>query len=340
MISAAHHNEVACGDQSAMIGRSPAMRAVMATIERIAQSPASAVITGESGTGKELVARTIHQLSARRDAPYVAVNCAAIPESLMESELFGHERGAFTGADRRQEGCFEMANGGTLLLDEITEMKAGLQAKLLRVLEEHRLRRVGGSVELSLDVRVLATTNRNVEQTVREGRLRPDLYYRLNIFTVHLPPLRERVEDLPMLIEAFLRQFSRTGAKEITGIDEACLDLLRAHPWPGNVRQLRNVIERACIVCQGGLIRKQDLPEEFRNCGPQGNGYFMVRLGTSLTEVERELISRTIDYAGGNKTRAAQILGVSTRTIYNKLDQYAQPDSQDGTHAHSRETLN
>ncbi len=312
------------GELGPLYGRSPAMRKVLAAIERVAQSSASVVISGESGTGKELVARTIHEMSPRRGAAYVGVNCAAIPETLMESELFGHERGAFTGADRRREGCFELANGGTLLLDEITEMKPELQAKLLRVIEEQRMRRLGGSAEIPLDVRVLAASNRDIEQSVRDNKLREDLFYRLNVFSIRLPPLRERSDDLPLLIDSFVSHYAERNNKQIAGVDEECLAALRSHPWPGNVRQLRNVIERAMIVCDGRMIGLHDLPEEFRSASQSDSGFFKVRLGSSLDEVEREIISRTIEFTGGNKTRAAQVLGVSAKTLYNKLDRYSQ----------------
>ncbi|MHB8383518.1 MAG: sigma-54-dependent transcriptional regulator [Candidatus Binataceae bacterium] len=310
------------GELGPLYGRSPAMRKVLAVIERVAQSAASVVVSGESGTGKELVARTIHEMSPRRSAAYIGVNCAAIPETLMESELFGHERGAFTGADRRREGCFELANGGTLLLDEITEMKPELQAKLLRVIEEQRMRRLGGSSEIQLDVRVLAASNRDIEQAVRDNKLREDLFYRLNVFSIRLPPLRERSDDLPLLIDSFVAHYAERNHKQIAGVDEECLAALRSHPWPGNVRQLRNVIERAMIVCDGRMIGVHDLPEEFRSNSQSDSGYFKIRLGSSLDEVEREIISRTIEFTGGNKTRAAQVLGVSAKTLYNKLDRY------------------
>jgi DNA-binding NtrC family response regulator len=310
------------GELGPVFGKSPAMRRVVAVIERVADSSASVVITGESGTGKELIARTIHELSRRRAAPYVAVNCAAIPETLMESELFGHERGAFTGADRRREGCFEMANGGTLMLDEITEMKVEVQAKLLRVLEERRLRRVGGTAEVSLDVRVVAASNRDIEQAVREGKLREDLYYRLNVLSVQLPPLRERSDDIAPLVECFVQHYAEKNQKPVDAVDEEALNSLRSHPWPGNVRQLRNVIERAVILCQGKMIQKSDLPDDFRLGGPQEGGYLKIRLGSSLDDIEKEVICRTIEFTGGNKTRAAQLLGVSTKTLYNKLESY------------------
>jgi DNA-binding NtrC family response regulator len=312
------------GELGPLLGSSLAMKRVINAIEQLAQSSASVVITGESGTGKELAARTIHELSPRRSAAYVAVNCAAIPETLMESELFGHERGSFTGADRRKEGCFELANGGTLLLDELPEMKVELQAKLLRVIEEQRLRRVGGTVETPIDVRVLASSNRDFAQAVRDGKLRADLYYRLNVFTIQLPSLRERIDDLPQLAQMFVQHYAEQNHKEVVGIDEECLNALRAHPWPGNVRELRNVIERSVIVCQRRMIRKTDLPEEFRSAASIDGSSIKIRLGSSLDEAEKEIILRTIEFAGGNKSRAAEILRVSAKTLYNKLDRFGR----------------
>jgi DNA-binding NtrC family response regulator len=307
------------GEFGPLIGQSLPMRRIMTQIEQVAASSASVIVTGESGTGKDLAARTIHEMSPRRRGPFIAVNCAAIPETLMESELFGHERGAFTGADRRREGCFELANGGTMLLDEITEMKVELQAKLLRVIEEQKLRRVGGSSEVALDVRIVAASNRNLESAVREGKLRQDLYYRLNVFTIEMPALRDRVDDIPLLVEHFVRQFAESNNKQVRGTEEGCLEALRRHPWPGNVRQLRNVIERAVIVSSGPLLSADDLPAEFRSLGGQ-NATFQIRLGSTLDEVERELLYRTIEFAGGNKTRAAEILGISLKTLYNRLN--------------------
>jgi len=312
------------GELGLLVGKSASMRRVIATIERIAEASASIVITGESGSGKELVARTIHQMSSRRTKPYVGVNCAAIPETLMESELFGHERGAFTGADRRREGCFEAANGGTLLLDEITEMKIELQAKLLRVLEEHHLRRVGGNSEIALYVRVLAASNRDVAQAVRDGKLREDLYYRLNVFTIDLPPLRERREDIPLLAQNFVQHYAARDNMDIVGVDDEALSALQAHPWPGNVRQLRNIMERALIVCNGRVIRRSDLPADFQSISSVESGYVKIRVGSTLEEMEKELIRRTIEFSSGNKTRAAQMLGVTPKTLYNKLERYGQ----------------
>ena len=314
---------MAVGELGPLFGKSLAMRRVLVSIERLAESSASVIIAGESGTGKELAARTIHQLSTRKNAPFIGVNCAAIPQTLMESELFGHERGAFTGADRRREGCFELANGGTLLLDEITDMKPELQAKLLRVLEERKLRRVGGTAEINLDVRVLAASNRNLERAMRDGNLREDLYYRLNVFTIEMPSLCDRVDDLPLLIESFVQHYAQLNQKQISGVDEEALAALKSYPWPGNVRQLRNVIERAAVLCRGPMIRLGDLPADFKAGGQREAAVVQIRLGTSLDDAERELISRTLEFVGGNKTHAADLLGVTAKTLYNRLERYA-----------------
>jgi len=316
------------GELGRLVGHSAPLRRIMTLIEQVAPSAASVVILGESGTGKELVARTLHELSPRQAGPYVAINCAALPETLMESELFGHERGAFTGADRRREGCFELATGGTLLLDEIGEMKPELQAKLLRVLEEGKLRRLGGGAEISIDVRVLASTNRNLEAAIREGRFREDLYYRLNVFTIELPPLSGHTDDIAALVEHFMREIEAPVGKTVNGIDAEALEILKAYGWPGNVRQLRNVIERALIVTRGPLIGVADLPADLKR-GGGGNSVFEVKLGASLDEVERELIQRTIEFSGGNKSRAAEILGVSLKTLYNRLERYQNRGGQD-----------
>jgi DNA-binding NtrC family response regulator len=324
------------GELGQLVGQSFAMRRVMASIEQVAPSSASIVIVGESGTGKELVARTIRDLSPRSSGPYIAINCAAIPETLMESELFGHERGAFTGADRPREGCFERAIGGTLLLDEIGEMKPELQAKLLRVLEERKIRRLGGNAEIPIDVRVLAATNRDLEVRLREGKFREDLYYRLNVFMIRLPTLHERSEDVPTLIEHFLRQLAPAAGKSVTGMEAECLELLRSRRWPGNVRQLRNVIERAVIVTRGPMISIGDLPEEISTDaarsvqpapmqeptpGSGGPSALEVRVGMSLSAVKRELFRHTLKFTGGNKAKAAEILGVSLKSVYNYLEE-------------------
>jgi len=316
------------GQLGPMIGQSLPMRRVMSLIEQVAPSSASVIIIGESGTGKELVARTIHELSPRHNGPYVAINCAAMPETLMESELFGHERGAFTGADRRREGCFELANGGTLLLDEIGEMKPELQAKLLRVLEENKIRRLGGSTEVAVDVRVLAATNRNLDSSIKEARFREDLYYRLNVFAIELEPLCEHADDIPGLVDHFLSELKQPEGKNITGVDTECFEMLKSYRWPGNVRQLRNVIERALIVSRGPLITVADLPPDLkRSSGTSAS--LELRLGMSLDEVERELIMRTIEFTGGNKSRAAEVLGISLKTLYNRLERYQGKEAQE-----------
>ncbi|MGZ3511012.1 MAG: sigma-54-dependent transcriptional regulator [Candidatus Binataceae bacterium] len=343
------------GELGPIIGQSQAMRRVMALVEQAAPSSASVIIQGDSGTGKEIVARTIHESSPRRSGPYVAINCAALPEGLLESELFGHERGAFTGADQRRAGCFELANGGTLLLDEITEMKPELQAKLLRVIEDRKLRRVGGSSDIALNVRVLAATNRDLGDAILKGRLREDLYYRLNVFTIVLPRLTERLEDLPALVDHFVRDFARANSKQISGVDNACLEALKARAWPGNARELRNVIERAVIVSTGSLITVADLPTEGALAMPAaqnattpqapetpssadpeqsalaaaGTPAQGLPVGQPLREVERQLILKTLEMAGGNRVRAAEILGISPKTLYNKLGRYHAKSESD-----------
>ena len=309
------------GQLGGLIGESPPMHRVMAFVEQVAPSDASVILLGESGSGKEIVARTIHEMSPRREGPYVAINCAALPETLMESELFGHERGAFTGADRRREGCFELAKGGTLLLDEITEMKVELQAKLLRVLEEQKVRRVGGTAEVALDVRVLAASNRDLETAIRDGKLREDLYYRLNVFTLEVPPLRDRREDIAQLTQHFLREFTQSDPKAPSSVDNECLEVLKSYNWPGNVRELRNVIQRATVVAKGPLITVADLPPEVARKNSAKPGY-EPKAGSSLYDVERELIFKTLESTGGNKARAAEILGISLKTLYNRLEKY------------------
>jgi two-component system, NtrC family, response regulator HydG len=307
-----------------LVGRSLAARQVMNLIEQIAATTAPVLITGETGNGKELAAKSIHARSARRARPFVAINCAAVPEALIESELFGHERGSFTGAHQRQAGCFERADGGTLLLDEITEMRPEMQAKLLRVLEEKEIRRLGGSREIPIDVRVLAASNRQPRRAIREGRLREDLYFRLNVLLIELPPLRERIEDVPLLAAEFLRQFNREHRKAVQGIDEDCFSSLKAYSWPGNIRELRNAIERAVILCRSSMLSSGDLPTDLAAQAAMGSDPdFTIRLGASLKEVEAELIFRTLASVAGNKTRAARILGVARRSIYNLLERHS-----------------
>jgi DNA-binding NtrC family response regulator len=314
------------GRMGQLIGHSQAMRRVMALVEQAAPAAASVILCGESGTGKEVVARTIHEMSGRRKGAYVAVNCAALPEALLECELFGHERGAFTGADQRREGCFELAQEGTLLLDEIGEMKPELQAKLLRVLEERKLRRLGGTADITLDVRVLAATNRSLSDAIRDGRLREDLYYRLNVITIDLPRLSERVEDIPLLAETFIREFAKANGKNLGGADAQCIEALRSRKWPGNVRELRNVIERAVILSSGPLLTVSDVcPTRPNFSAGQPRSVSSIAglpVGKALKEVERDLILQTLDMVKGNRLRAAEILGISPKTLYNKLGRY------------------
>jgi transcriptional regulator with PAS, ATPase and Fis domain len=296
----------------------------MRVVEQVAPSSASVLITGETGAGKEVLARTIHRLSPRADRPFVAINCSAIPESLMESEIFGHERGAFTGAAERRLGCFELADGGTLMLDEIGEMPAATQAKLLRVLEDHKVRRLGNKVETPVDVRVLAATNKEPEQAVAKGELRQDLYFRLNVFHINLPPLRDHKDDIPSLAEHILRDLNEKHHRHIRGVAPEVLELFAGYSWPGNVRELRNVMERATIVCNGDLIRRSHLPTDFGH-GPTTSSADLTSLrfppGTTVESVERALILRTLA-ATNNKTRAAEMLGISLKTLHNKLKEY------------------
>ena len=248
------------GTFGAMIGQSAAMRRIYHVVEQAAPTNASILISGESGTGKELVAQTLHKLSPRANAPYVAINCAAIPDTLLESELFGHEKGAFTGAIERRQGCFELADHGTLFLDEIAEMTPPTQVKLLRVLQERTFRRVGGKNEQAVDIRIVAATNQNPPAAVKDGKLREDLYYRLNVFEITLPPLRDRKDDLPLLIQGFMNEFNTRNSRSVTTVDPAAMTALEAYSWPGNVRELRNVMERATIVAEGRVIQLKDLP--------------------------------------------------------------------------------
>ncbi len=304
-----------------LVGRSKTMQRVLGLIQQVAPSVASVLIIGESGTGKELAARTIHQLSPRGAKPFVAVNCAAIPETLMESEIFGHEKGSFTGAVERRAGCFELADGGTLLLDEIGEMPIGTQAKLLRVLEDARVRRLGSKSEISVDVRVLAATNKVPEEAVAGGQLRSDLYYRLNVVQIRMPPLRDHLEDLEDLVAALLEDLNRKHNRAIKGLDNEVLDALREYSWPGNVRELRNTLERALIISSGEVLGLNDLPPGF---GYQGETTETPRLhpGMTVEQAERRLIFETLSFTDNNKTRAAELLGISLKTLHNKLKEY------------------
>jgi DNA-binding NtrC family response regulator len=319
-----------------MVGTSKQMQQVFDVIRQVAPSKAAVLVAGESGTGKELVARAVHQLSPRRGGPFVAINCAAMPETLMESELFGHEKGAFTGALERRAGCFELAQHGTLLLDELAEMPSGTQAKLLRVLEDSRVRRLGGKSEISVDVRVIAATNRVLDDALKKGDLREDLYYRLNVFQIALPPLRSRLEDLPVLTETLITNLNRKHACNITSVSTEVMSAFGRYAWPGNVRELRNVLERAVIMAGEGEIQVSHLPYDFGvSIGSRPPAQVFepesVRLpvGTTVSDAERALIQLTLQHTKNNKTRAAEILGISLKTLFNKLKEYGASESAD-----------
>ena len=331
-----------------LVGSSPQMAEIFRLIERIAPTNVSVLITGESGTGKELCARALHSLSGRKNKAFVAVNCAAIPETLIESEIFGHERGAFTGAEQRRAGCFELAEEGTLLLDEIGEMPAATQAKLLRVLEDRKLRRLGSRDEIPTDVRVIAATNKDPQRAVAAGELRGDLYYRLNVFNIQMPALRDHKEDIPVMAEAMIREMNQRHGTTVPGISRALLDKFAEYRWPGNARELRNTIERAVILAGNTMLDIQHLPATFgdeerfvpvtHTAGHSSMAYehtspaqspdlpenvVQVAVGTTVDEAEKQLILKTLQSTRNNKTRAAEILGISSKTLQNKLKEYA-----------------
>jgi two-component system response regulator HydG len=313
--------DVALGDAptGGLIGASAVIRAVHKQLTLLAASDASAIISGESGTGKEVAARTVHELSARRANPFVAVNAAAIPEGLIESEIFGHERGAFTGAATARPGCFELASGGTLLLDEIAEMPMSLQPKLLRVLEDGRVRRLGGSREAVFDVRMIAATNRDPIEAVRDGRLRGDLMYRLNVFAITMPPLRERMEDLPILIRHFIRVFNVKHGRTVQGLRDVAIARLEEWHWPGNVRELRNAIERAVVLARQPWIELSHLPPHITAAAPAQARLLELPANATLAEAEEFIIRSVLDRTGNNKAETARQLGLDVKTIRNKL---------------------
>jgi two-component system response regulator HydG len=317
---------LAPGESGGLLGDAPAFRAVVEALRQVAPTSATVLLTGESGTGKELAARLVHDLSPRATGPFVPINCAAIPEGLLESELFGHERGAFTGAVARKEGRFERARGGTLFLDEVGELPLSLQVKLLRFLQDGVLERVGGTESVRVDVRVVAATNRDIGAEVRAGRFREDLFYRLDVVSLRLPPLRERREDVALLATAFLRREAEKNGKRLSGFTPGALSALEAYAWPGNVRELLHAVERAVILCRGETIDVADLPESIRARPgvadrPQaGPAALVVPLGTTMEEIERLVIKETLRHTQGDKNLAAQILGIAARTIYRKLD--------------------
>jgi DNA-binding NtrC family response regulator len=305
-----------------VIGSGPAMQKVFELVNKVAPSNASVVIAGESGTGKEVVARAIHNLSPRKEKPFVALNCSAIPATLIESELFGYERGAFTGADQRRMGNFELAHNGTLFLDEIGELPLELQSKFLRVLEERKIRRLGGRGEVEVDVRVICATNRDLKEEIRRGRFREDLYFRLHVFTIVLPTLKERREDIPLLVHHFIEKFNGETGKRVQGVSPAALGMLQGYAWPGNIRELRNTVERAMILVDGDVIGDEHLPPDMQTSRPEA-ATLRVPLGIPLDKVEKEYILASLQKNGGNKARTAEILGISEKTLYNKLNRYA-----------------
>jgi len=337
------------GSLGELVGTSPKMQEIFALLQQAGPSKACVLITGESGTGKELVARTVHALSPRRQGPFVAINCAALPETLIESELFGHEKGSFTGASERRAGCFEVAQHGTLLLDEIGEMPMQTQAKLLRILEDSKVRRLGGKTEFEVDVRVVAATNKVPEEAVRGGHLREDLYYRLNVFQIHLPPLRDRKDDIQAISEALIADLNRKHECRVSDLSPAVIEAMQRHQWPGNVRELRNVLERAVILAGEGTVDTGHLPPFLRGLGagtllnPPGDrstaapgagaaptqaelDAVRFQIGTTVEEAEKGLILRTLEHTRNNKTRAAEILGISLKTLHNKLKEYGSKE--------------
>jgi DNA-binding NtrC family response regulator len=336
-----------------MVGKSPKMQEIFSLLQQAGPSKACVLISGESGTGKEVVARTLHLLSPRSQGPFVAINCAAMPETLIESELFGHEKGSFTGASERRQGCFEVAQQGTLLLDEIGEMPLQTQAKLLRVLEDSKVRRLGGKTEFEVDVRVVAATNKVPDEAVRGGHLREDLFYRLNVFHIHLPPLRERKEDIPAIAEALLLDMNRKHDARVVGFSAEVMAALERHDWPGNIRELRNSVERAVVLTREGTVEidtlaghlqlesqisrpvavaigmaaGSELPVSDNTVDHQapaaapGNSVTFP-IGTTVGDAEKGLILRTLEHTNNNKTRAAEILAISLKTLHNKLKEY------------------
>jgi two-component system NtrC family response regulator/two-component system response regulator HydG len=313
-----------------IVGHSAPMEALLDRMRLVAPAPSTVLVVGESGTGKELIANALHQNSPRSDGPFMAVNCGAIPGEILESELFGHERGAFTGAHQRRIGLIESADGGTLFLDEISELSPDLQVKLLRVLEERRVTRVGGNEQIDVDFRLVAATNRNLEEWVADGRFRQDLYYRLKVVTLYSPALRERVEDVPLFVQHFLRIFNDELGREVKGVHPSVLAALKRHPWPGNVRELRNVIESLVLFAEGDEIVLEDLPSEYRTPtaatpSPQPTGAWQPR---SMAEIEREAILKTLEFTSGHRARAAELLGIGLRTLQRKLKEYGEIDSR------------
>jgi two-component system, NtrC family, response regulator AtoC len=325
-----------------LVGKSPALEALFAVVEKVADTPSTVLITGESGTGKELVARALHANSSRKDGPFIKINCAAIPKTLMESELFGYEKGAFTGAVSSKPGRFELADTGTLFLDEIGEIPVEMQVKLLRVLQESEFERVGGIKTIKVDVRLVTATNRDLLKEVAQQNFREDLYYRLNVVPIHLPPLRERIEDVPLLVEHFVRKFNERLKKNIARVEDDALERLLSHPWPGNIRELENVLERSILFCEGNSIRARDLPHEVSGqtdapmrplstsaSGPAPEGSLKEMVRQETERLERELIQRALDETGGNVTQAARKLKISRKSLQNKMKDFGLRDKSE-----------
>jgi two-component system response regulator HydG len=311
-------------DPGSIIGRSPAMVRLMETVAQAAPSEATVLIRGESGTGKEMIAGAIHHNSHRREGPFVKINCAAITETLLESELFGHEKGAYTGADRRREGRFVQADGGSLFLDEVSEMSVAMQAKLLRVLQEREVVRVGGEAVIAVDVRLIAATNRDLQERVQEGAFREDLYYRLNVVNLEVPPLRERRQDIPLLADHFLRHFSEKNRKDVQGFTPEALNLLTRHDWPGNVRELMNAVERAVVLCRSNFLGSTDFTDLAPLSEPAQTVQPDAEYGATLEDVERSVILQTLHETDGNKSEAARRLGITRKTLHAKLRKYEE----------------
>ncbi|PKN89491.1 MAG: two-component system response regulator [Deltaproteobacteria bacterium HGW-Deltaproteobacteria-1] len=306
---------------SNIIGKSQSMKELFETLAMVAPTDATVLLLGESGTGKEVIANAIHQNSLRKDQAYIKVNCAALPETLLESELFGHEKGSFTGAQSKRKGRFELADGGTLFLDEIGEMSPATQAKILRVLQEKEFEPVGGNRTISVDVRIIAATHKDLGKEVKEGRFREDLFYRLNVVPITIAPLRDKKEDIPLLAEHFLKQYAGKNNKDVKTLEPRVMDALVRYPWPGNVRELENIIERMVIMSHGDRLLFEDLPQDFKTL-PNGNDIKPGPTGSSLKEIEKEVILKTLEQTGGNRTKAALILGVTRKTLQNKIREY------------------
>ncbi|MFZ1082082.1 MAG: sigma-54 dependent transcriptional regulator [Candidatus Kryptoniota bacterium] len=303
------------------IGNSPAMREIYSMIQLVADSATPVMITGESGTGKDVVARLIHLKSPRADLPFIAINCAAVPKEVFENELFGHEGGAFTGATYKKAGYLEMANNGTLFLDELAEMDSETQAKLLRVIENHSFRRLGGKEEINVDVRMLAATNKVMSQALLSGEMRRDLYYRFSVIEIFLPPLRERKEDIPLLVDHFLVFFCQKHKRDRKTFSDKAMDAILGYDWPGNIRELRNVVERSVIICASNIVTPDYLPPDISGSKPHDD-LITIPIGTSLKAAEKDIITRTLSSVGNNKSRAATMLGLSRKALYNKLKRF------------------